>query len=196
MEQLQSFENRIQTLADKDLLEQTQQLFKREKRIGDAILLGLKEIKARRIYSALGYASLFEMLVQYFKLSESSSYQRLNALKLIEAVPEAQESIFKGEVSVSNAALAQSFIQRSEKEAQAPLTVQEKQEIIEVIKGKTHKEAQALLCARQPTATLPFNREKPLTATHTQLLLTVDQETMKLLKEAGICSVIVFRMEI
>ncbi|MGZ3772421.1 MAG: hypothetical protein ACXVCY_01725 [Pseudobdellovibrionaceae bacterium] len=39
-QQLQSFEGKVQTLDNKDLVEQVRQLFNREKRIGDAILLG------------------------------------------------------------------------------------------------------------------------------------------------------------
>ncbi|MGZ3801117.1 MAG: hypothetical protein ACXVCL_13190, partial [Bdellovibrio sp.] len=63
-QQLQAFEGKVQTLDDKDLVEQIRQLFNREKKIGDAILLGLKEIKQRRLFAAMGYSSLFEMLVK------------------------------------------------------------------------------------------------------------------------------------
>ncbi|HEY8272491.1 MAG TPA: HNH endonuclease signature motif containing protein [Pseudobdellovibrionaceae bacterium] len=182
MEELEDFEKKIQTLSDQELVAQTGSFFKREKRMGDIILLSLREIKARRIYSKLGYSSLFEMLIGYYHLSEGPSYQRLNALKLIETVPEAQELIFKGEVSLSNAALVQGLIQRTEKEA--PLSLTEKQELLESVKGKTTKQAKASLTAQHPVASLPLNQEKPLSATHTQILLTLDQETLKLFKEA------------
>ncbi|MGZ3771644.1 MAG: hypothetical protein ACXVCP_18875 [Bdellovibrio sp.] len=63
-QQLHAFEGKVKALDDKDLVEQVYQLFNREKRIGDAILLGLKEIKTRRLFAAMGYSSLFEMLVK------------------------------------------------------------------------------------------------------------------------------------
>jgi hypothetical protein len=72
----------------------------------------------------------------------------------------------------------QGLIQRTEKEA--PL----KQEMLESVKGKTTKQAKASLTAQHPVASLPLNQEKPLSATHTQILLTLDQETLKLFKEA------------
>ncbi|MGZ3770412.1 MAG: hypothetical protein ACXVCP_12775, partial [Bdellovibrio sp.] len=159
-QQLQAFEGKVQTLDDKDLVEQIRQLFNREKKIGDAILLGLKEIKQRRLFAAMGYSSVFEMLVKFYHLSETASYQRVNALKLIESVPEAQEALFNGEVSLSNAALVQSFIQRSEKEAKEPLSSEEKMTIIKSIKGKTHREAQVTLAEVNPIAALPANKEK------------------------------------
>ncbi|MGZ3769291.1 MAG: hypothetical protein ACXVCR_13370 [Bdellovibrio sp.] len=149
-QQLQAFEGKVQTLADKDLVEQVRQLFNKEKKIGDAILLGLREIKQRRIFAALGFSSLFEMLVKFYHLSETASYQRVNALKLIESVPEAQDALFNGEVSLSNAALVQSFIQRSEKEAKTLMSKEEKMTIIESIKGKTHREAQVTLAEENP----------------------------------------------
>ncbi|MGZ3785589.1 MAG: HNH endonuclease, partial [Bdellovibrio sp.] len=182
-QQLQSFEGKVQTLDDKDLVEQVRQLFHREKRLGDAILLGLKEIKQRRLFAALGYSSLFEMLVKHYHLSETASYQRVNALKLIESVPEAQEVLFSGEVSLSNAALVQSFIQRSEKETKSSMSIEEKMHIIESIKGKTHREAQITLAESNPIAALPANKEKALSKIHTQLQIVVDEETIALLKE-------------
>ncbi|MGZ3770356.1 MAG: HNH endonuclease [Bdellovibrio sp.] len=182
-QQLYSFEEKVKTLNDQNLVEQVRQLFHREKRLGDAILLGLKEIKERRIYAAMGFSNLFEMLVKYYHLSETASYQRVNALKLIESVPEAQDALFNGEVSLSNAAMVQSFIQRSEKDFQTALSSKEKLELIESIKGKTHKEAQVALAELNPIAVLPSNKEKPLSKSHSQLQIVVDQETMALLKQ-------------
>lgn len=179
--QLMTFENRLQSLTDKELLLQVQNLFQREKRLGDAILLGLKEIKARRVFAALGYPSLFEFLVKHFGLSESATYQRWQALKLIEAVPEVQGDLFNGTLSLSNAALVQSFIQNQEK--QQPLNLEAKKEFIESVKGKTHRDAKLVLAEKDPAAALPPTREKPITPTYTQLQITVDQVTMVALQE-------------
>jgi len=89
-EKLKNFELKIQSLKDQDLLQTLQKILDREKRIGDAILLALKEIRTRRLYAAMGYSSLFEMLIQHFNLSESSTYTRLQALKQMDAIPEIQ----------------------------------------------------------------------------------------------------------
>jgi 5-methylcytosine-specific restriction endonuclease McrA len=179
--ELTAFENRLQSLNDTELVMQVQGLLQREKRIGDAILLGLKEIKARRVFAALGYPSLFEFLVKHFGLSESATYQRLQALKLIEAVPEVQNDLFNGTLSLSNAALVQSFIQSEEK--QSTLTAETKKHLIESIKCKTHKEARVILARENPVSALPPSREKPMTSTHSQLQITVDQETIAALQD-------------
>jgi hypothetical protein len=182
-QQLLVFESKLQAMTDHELVGQVSSLFAREKRIGDAILLGLKEIKVRRIYVDLGYPSLFEMLVKHFRLSESSTYTRLQALKLIEAVPEVQGDLFTGALSLTNAALAQSFIQQSEKDTNTPLSIEERKEVIDAVKGKSQKEARATLAEKNPKSGLPPNREKPITLKHTQLQITVDAETMAALTE-------------
>lgn len=182
-EQLKKFEIKIQTLGDQELLLTLQKLLDREKRVGDAILLALKEIKVRRIYAAMGYSSPFEMLVKHFNLSESSTYTRLQALKLMEVIPEVQADIASGDLSLSNAALVQGFIQRSEKENDQPLTLAEKKEVVELVKKKSNREAKAELAKKDPEVALPPAKEKPLALNHTQLQITVDAETMETLNE-------------
>ena len=188
MNDLLEFEKKVKTLTNDELVEQMGALFQREKKIGDAILLGLKKIKHRRVFAAMGYASLFEFLNKHFKLSESSCYQRIQALKLIESSAEIQSALFKSEVSMSNLANVQTFIGQIEKATQQPLPAEKKKEIVEVVKGKTVKEAQAALlnsplALQNPKATLPPTKEKSLIQNHTQLQLTLDSETMAKLKE-------------
>jgi len=182
-QQLKKFEIKIQSLGDQDLVQTLQKLLEREKRIGDAILLALKEIRTRRIYAAMGYSSLFEMLVKHFKLSESSTYSRLQALKLMDAVPEVQADLASGDLSLSNAALIQGFIQRSEKETQKPLSLEKKKDLIDSVKNKSNREAKVELAKKDPEFALPPEKEKPLALNYTQLQITVDAETMEVLNE-------------
>ena len=180
---LELFEANLNQLADKELIEQLKQLFAREKRIGDAILLNLQEINARRLYASMGYSSLFEMLVHYFGLSATAAYQRTAALKLIQAVPEAQVALFNGETNLSNMAATQGFIRKVEADEKQPLSSAKKSEIFAAVVGKTGKEAQAIFAELNPVASLPNNKEKVLTPKHTQLLMVVEQETLELLQE-------------
>ncbi|HEY8270988.1 MAG TPA: HNH endonuclease signature motif containing protein [Pseudobdellovibrionaceae bacterium] len=180
---LNTFEEKLKTLEDQALIEQLQKLFERKKRIGDAILLNLQEIADRRLYAKMGYSSIFEFLVKHFHLSESAAYQRTNALKLIREVPKAQEALFKGETNLSTMAATQSFIKQLENEQEAPLTKAEKETIFDAVKGKSKKEAQATFAEMNPVATLPETKAKVLTAKHTLLQVTLEQETLDLINE-------------
>ena len=175
--------NNLKKLSDAALIEGFKNLILREKRLGDLILLNLQEMNSRRIYAQLGYGSLFEFLVKYFHLSESSAYQRISAMKLIQSIPEARTALISGETNLSTMAATQGFIRKLESEKKAALSFQEKKDIFDAVKGKTQKEAQAAFVTLNPTAALPANKEKPLTANHTLLQVTVDQETLQLLQE-------------
>lgn len=149
---LELFEANLNQLADKDLIEQLKQLFAREKKIGDAVLLNLQEINARRLYASMGYSSLFELLVQYFGLSATAAYQRTGALKLIQAAPEAQVALFNGETNLSNMAATQGFIRKVEADEKKPLSPSKKSEIFAAVLGKTGKEAQAVFAELNPVS--------------------------------------------
>ena len=186
IQDLELFEISMNKLADKDLVEQLKRLLEREKKIGDAVLLNLQEIKTRRLYASMGYSSLFDMLVQYFGLSATAAYQRTSALKLMEAVPEAQLALFNGNTNLSNMAATQGFIRKLEAGDKKPLPPVKKREIFGAVVGKTAKETQAIFAELNPVASLPNNKEKVLTPKHTQLILLVEQETLELLQEVKI----------
>lgn len=183
VEHLDIFEAKLKKIEDKDLLSQLKALLERERKIGDAILINLREINSRRLYASLGYPSLFEMLVKYFGLSGTAAYQRIGALKLISSVPEAQDALFKGETNLSVMAATQSFIKRTEIEGQKSLTCDEKKEIFLAVKGKTFKEAQVALAEINPVSVLPDTKAKALTSKHTLLQVVLEQETLDLLAD-------------
>lgn len=178
---LKDFEVSLKAMCDEEVLKQLGKLFRREKNLADAILINLQETYYRRLYAKEGYSSMFEMLVKRFGHSESAAYQRVSALKLIQAVPSAKEALAKGETTLTTMADTQKFITRMEKET--PLSSKEKETIFNQVKGKTQREALSLFAELNPIMALPETKEKPLTAQHTLLQVTVDQETLKLLNE-------------
>ncbi len=91
-------------------------------------------MNSRKIYAQLGYGSLFEFLVKYFHFSESSAYQRISALKLIQSIPEARAALVAGETNLSTMAATQGFIRKLESEKKADLSFQEKKDIFEAVK--------------------------------------------------------------
>ena len=126
MDTLKSFEQKMKAMNSNELLNTTEQLFNREKKISDAILVCLQVIQDRKLFSECGYGSLFDMLVKKYGCSESSAFQRIGCLKMIKAVPEAQKSLQAGEVSVSTLAFANSFIKKTSKSVAKPIRPQKK----------------------------------------------------------------------
>ena len=67
MMEMLEFEKKVKRLDDTNLLKEMTQLFQEEKELGDTILLGLKEIKQRKLFAGMGYPTLFEFLNKYFR---------------------------------------------------------------------------------------------------------------------------------
>ena len=178
---LKDFESSLKLMGDEEVLKSLGKLFQREKAVADAILINLQETYTRRLYAKEGYPSMFEMLVKRFGHSESAAYQRMSALKLIQAVPAAKEALARGETTMTTMADTQKFMAKWEKTT--PLTAKDKEGLFNKVKGKTQREALSLFAEMNPESVLPETREKPLTAQHTLLQVTVDQETLQLLNE-------------
>ncbi len=173
----------IKNLSDTQLLEHLQRLFNYEKKLNQALLLAIMELNHRKIFLEMGYSSLFDMLVRHFRLSESSAYQKISTMKLMKSVPKTQEFIQNGDLSLTNAAMAQSFITKVEKNEEKKMTVLEKQNIISAICHKTQKEAQAILADIHPVVLLPISVEKQITTNHTQIQILINQETNQKIQE-------------
>jgi hypothetical protein len=180
-ENLKSYELNLKNIHDDLLLEQLGNLFQREKKLADAILVNLQEVYERKLYAKLGYGSMFEMLVKHFGHGESAAYQRTSALKMIQVVPSAQQALARGETTMTTLADTHKFICKLEKEK--AVSQNEKEMIFDQVKGKTRKEALHLFAEINPVAALPETKEKFLTAEHTLLQVTVDQETLSLINQ-------------
>ena len=167
---------KIQKLDDTQLVKYFDKLISYDRKLNQTIILALGEIQQRRLYMNLGYSNLFEMLLQHFKMSETAAYQRLNTLKLIKEVPEVHNMIETGNLSLTNAAMAQSVIHKIEKIDDKKLTVNEKQEIVQLVCNKTQKQAQVALTEIHPVASLPKTIEKPITADLTQVQVVLNKD--------------------
>src|SRR4051794_34034725 len=123
--------------SDEQLFDEVDTELENERRSSRRTLLLLAEIKARRVYAERGFASMFELLVKRFKLSETSANERLKALELMASVPHVQESLVQGELNLTNLAMAQAHIAREEKQTGAKISAEKKAQIVESISNKT-----------------------------------------------------------
>jgi len=89
------------SLKDRDLLMKTKVLVKKERLLLENILLHLQEIHRRRLYADLGYSNLFKYLVRELHYSEGAAARRVQALKLIQKVPEAKDMIKRGDLNLT-----------------------------------------------------------------------------------------------
>jgi hypothetical protein len=178
LEQYENYESKVKTYSQTELIDTTVEFFAKEKKIGNAILVLLSEIQNRRVYAVLGFSSLFEMLVKHFKLSESSAYQRISLIKLIQEVPAAKNALVYDRASMSNLVLANSFIKEQNKNSKK-MTVEEKTNVIEIVKTKSYKEAKEVLALLNPQPVIAKDKSIIISKTQTNLHFTIDNELQK-----------------
>jgi hypothetical protein len=130
----------LKHLTDKTLLADTKILITRERELLTRILHHLKEIDRRKLYSELGYASMFEYCVRELGYSEASAHRRIKSARLIEEIPEIEEKIENGTLNISNIAQASTFFNQHNVE-----TTEDRNAILSQLENLTKSEAEKML---------------------------------------------------
>jgi hypothetical protein len=127
----------FQNVSDQNLLNKVKEYRSKEKYYTSKILEHLQEIENRKVYCDLGYSSLFRYCLEELTYSEAEASVRVNAIRLIKAVPSVKSKIDQGELKLSQAAQVQRFFNENK-------SVNKKKVIAEVC-GKTFRETKKIL---------------------------------------------------
>jgi 5-methylcytosine-specific restriction endonuclease McrA len=153
-------------LTDSALHQDFIQLAQSEREILSQVLLHIREVDRRKLFSALGFASLFDYLTRGLKYSEGSAQRRISAARLSSTVPTVIELIETGELTLAQTSLIQT-------QAKAESS-QMKEKMIAEIKGKNFRESEKIIQSQTQTEKLPTKRK---------IQLEGDQELLELLEE-------------
>ncbi len=108
----------LKMLSKIELLTSAEDAVKTERQSTIQVIHHFREIERRRLFLEKGYSSLFEMAVKYFGFSRAGAQRRINSMRLIRDMPEVEEQIRNGKLTLSAAASVQSFFH--EKKSLAP----------------------------------------------------------------------------
>lgn len=103
----------LKHLTDDVLINDAIIIARSEREMTLRMLHHLKEIEQRKLYSDLKCTSLFDFCVRVLKYSESSAYRRIQASKLITSIPEVEDKIINGSLSVTNIALVNQYFKEN-----------------------------------------------------------------------------------
>lgn len=180
----------VRKLDRETLLIQTKTLVEKERELTAKSLVLFREIESRMIHLEMGHSRLFDMLVKYFKLSEGCASRRVASVRLLAQVPEVEQKIQSGELTLSAVASAQRFF-NAEAKNQKPLNLEKKKEILDGLIGKTTREVEKELLERSST---PLNLQIsdkiiPKSSDLVEIRFLAPQSLANLLEEAkGILS--------
>jgi hypothetical protein len=164
-------------LKDAVLLSQIKDFVQAERDLLVKILQHLREIERRRLFSDLGYRSLFDYAVGELKYSEGQASRRIQAMRLLKELPQVEEKIATGSLNLSNVQQAQSFFRHvQQNEPRRIITADEKLEILGKLENKSFREGQKELLKLEPEHALPKETERLVTTSTTEVrfLMTED----------------------
>jgi hypothetical protein len=98
--------------TDSELISEFKDLVVKERHLQTKILHYLRIIENRKIFLALGFSSLFVFLMEEIGYSEATAYRRIQAMHLIQEMPEVEEKLETGKISLSVASLFQGFLKK------------------------------------------------------------------------------------
>ncbi len=163
------------------LLSELKVLVSKEREVTAQILHYFREVESRKLHLESGYPSLFEFAVKELGYSAGSAHRRISAMSLLKVLPEIEEQIQSGELSLSVAAQAQSFFR--EEGRSRTVSVEEKKETVASLMGLSTRECERKLAAISPLAALPRERERVVTEDLTQIQFLADRELMEKLEK-------------
>jgi len=171
----------LKHLNPEQLLVQTLAAVKKERESYTFVLNHLREWDRRKLYAGMKYPSLFEFTVKKLGYDDGAASRRIAAMRLIVEIPEVEEKIESGNISLTAAAMTQRFFKR-QKEQGKPIAHEAKKEFLKVIENKSTRETQTLIVAKDPMMKI---REtvKPATAELVELKLFVTKETLEALNQ-------------
>jgi hypothetical protein len=168
----------LKHLTDKVLLADTKVLAGKEREITVKILHHLREIECRRLFSDLGYSSLFEYAVKELGYSEPAAHRRIQNARVIKDFPNIEKKLSDGSLTMTNVAQAAQIF----KNENITDPVIKKQILKEIENTSKRGCAQKLMEFSTPTP-LPKENVKVVSPTFFNVHWNLSQETMKLFEE-------------
>ena len=174
-------------LTDEKLLDETQTLVKQEREITLKVLHHLREIEKRRLFSKLGYSSLYMYCTQELKYSEASAQRRISSMRALFEMPELEVKIQTGSLSLSNLAQAQSYFY-SEKKLGQVISKENKLELIERLENKSRREAEREIITEKINrgsviSPPPAEAVRVISPTHLEMKMVIENEFEEKIKK-------------
>lgn len=137
--------NSLSRLSNQELEARLKDLVNKERKLLHVILEHIKEVDARKLYLERAYSSIYEYLVKELNYSGSAAMRRLEAARLLKAVPAVAERIQEGSLNLSQIGELSRAIKEKEKSG-IKILAEQKSLLVDAIVGKTTKETQRELC--------------------------------------------------
>lgn len=145
-------------LTDDQLEQSADQARARELKSLHEMLLHLKEIDRRRLFSKRNFPSIYDYAMERFKYSYDEVHRRVCAMKLLKDMPEIESKIADGSLQLTHLTQARSFFQKVEH------SKVEKLEILRKLENTTKAETKKILYNEELKARYSFEADQTFEA--------------------------------
>ncbi len=172
----------LSKITDSELLKSLKDLVEKERSVLTEILRYLKEVEMRRLFLARGYPSLFAFCREALGYSEGEAHVRIQAMRLIAALPQTENHISERRLSLTVAAQAQGQFRRTEKTSD-PIETAQKAAIIEELLDTSAREAERKLATHFPETKLPREKTRALSKELTRIEFNANRQLCEKLEK-------------
>ncbi len=179
----------LKNMSDQVLLERTENLVARERELLGEVLHHLKEIERRRLFSQLGYKSIFDYATKKLGYAEDQAARRISAMRLLKELPEIESKIADGSLTLTNLSMAQTLFRQESKRVSASMgdsgfSKDKKLEFLSKIENKSKREAEKVVIAHSSEpAKLSAERMRAVTDTHVEIKFIASNELQQKLSK-------------
>jgi hypothetical protein len=163
----------LQNLSDKELLEQTFAIARKERVVTVELLRHLAEVERRQLYLEVGRSDLYDYVIKDLKISEPAAFRRIQSMRILLDVPSAAKLIETGELCISTLSKVQSAMKKAPPE--------DKEKVLQRLAGKSSREVDRVLATRDPRGPREFTRW--LNENEVQLTFSLEKPDFQKLEE-------------
>ena len=176
--------NSLKNLSPHELIQHTKRLVETERKTTLEILNYFREIDQRKLYLKWGFSSLFDFVVKELNYDHGAAGRRIAAMRLIHEIPQVEDKIKKGSLSLTTVSQAAYFFKAEEKKSLGPISIENKKTILKKMEGSSKRECEKILLALAPeNSSLKAERVKSVSSTLNEVTLTIDDALLYKLKK-------------
>jgi 5-methylcytosine-specific restriction endonuclease McrA len=131
----------------------------------------------------MGYPSLFEFATRELGYSAGAAFRRIQSMRLLKDLPELEEKVGDGSLSLCVAAKTQSFLKKENKkraaEKKPALHPHEKQELAQSMLGLSARDCERKLAEISPESALPQSKSRPVAQGKTLVQFVADDALLE-----------------
>lgn len=173
----------LSKISNEEILSRLERLTKSERKITHLILWHLLEVETRRLYLKLNYDSLYQYLTKHLGYSESASYDRIQAMRVLKQVPSVASKIEEGSLNLTQLVRVEQSL-KQEKRLGHTVSKEQVIDLINKVENKTSFETEKIIACELNQTPKALQKIKPQRDDSIRLELTLSKEQYEILKKA------------